>query len=103
MKSYNEDIPCVYGKYWWQLGYGEGNPDLEIPFTCEIRGYDKLFVNVPEYNDLFRVKNYPKKIITNRKNLRRWMGKRYFKLTEDQLKKCSEFFRKYPCGVITFG
>lgn len=24
MKSYNEDIPCVYGKYWWQLGYGSG-------------------------------------------------------------------------------
>lgn len=103
MKSYNEDIPCVYGKYWWQLGYGEGNPDLEIPFTCEIRGYNKLFVNVPEYNDLFRIKNYPKKIITSRKNLRRWMGIRYFKLTEDQLKKCSEFFRKYPYGVITFG
>ena len=103
MKSYNEDIPCVYGKYWWQLGYGEGNPDLEISFTREIRGYNQLFVNVPEYNDLFRIKNYPKKIITSRKNLRRWMGKRYFDLTEEQLKKCSEFFRKYPGGVITFG
>ena len=19
MKSYNENIPCVYGNYWWQL------------------------------------------------------------------------------------
>lgn len=104
MKSYNEDIPCVYGMYWWQLGYGEGNPDLEeIPFTCEIRGYDQLFVNVPEYSDLFRIKNYPKKIITNRKNLRRWMGKRYFTLTNEQLKKVSQFFREYPGGVITFG
>ena len=28
MKSYNEDIPCVYGKYWWQLGYGSSNPKL---------------------------------------------------------------------------
>lgn len=68
------------------------NPDLEeIPFTCEIRGYDQLFVNVPEYSDLFRIKNYPKKIITNRKNLRRWMGKRYFTLTNEQLKKVSQF------------
>lgn len=24
MKSYNENIPCVYGFYWWQLGYGSG-------------------------------------------------------------------------------
>ena len=103
MKSYNEDIPCVYGKYWWQLGYGEGNPDLEISFTREIRGYNQLFVNVPEYNDLFRIKNYPKKIITGRKNLRRWMGKRYFKLTNEQLERVSEFFREYPYGVITFG
>lgn len=103
MKSYNEDIPCVYGEYWWQLGYGEGNPDLEISFTREIRDYNQLFVNVPEYNDLFRIKNYPKKIITSRKNLRQWMGKRYFKLTNEQLERVSEFFREYPGGVITFG
>ena len=28
MKSYNENVPCVYGKYWWQLGYGSSNPQL---------------------------------------------------------------------------
>ena len=31
------------------------------------------------------------------------MGKRYFKLTNEQLERVSEFFREYPYGVITFG
>lgn len=104
MKSLKENAPCVYGKYWWQLGWGEGNPELgDNSFVCEIRGYNHLFINVPEYGDLFRVKNYPNKIITNRRKLRRWMGKKYFDLTNEQLEKISEFFRKYPGGVIIFG
>ena len=28
MKSYDENIPCVHGKYWWQLGWGSSNPKL---------------------------------------------------------------------------
>ena len=104
MKSLKENIPCVYGKYWYQLGWGEGNPKLgDNSFIREINGYNDLFINVPEYHDIFRVKNYPRKVITNRRNLRRWIGKRYFDLTAEQLEKCSEFFRKYPGGVITFG
>lgn len=104
MKSLKENIPCVYGKYWWQLGWGEGNPELGGNlFIHEIRGYNYLFVDIREYGDLFRVKNYPRKVITSRRNLRRWMGKRYFDLTDKQLEKCSEFFEKYPGGVITFG
>lgn len=104
MKSLKENIPCVYGKYWWQLGWGEGNPKLgDSSFVREIRGYNNLFIDVREYHDSFRVKNYPNKVITSRRKLRRWMGKKYFNLTTEQLEKISEFFRKYPGGVITFG
>lgn len=104
MKSLKENIPCVDGKFWWQLGWGEGNPELETDsFTHEIKGYKNLFVDVPEYHDLFRVRNYPHKVITSRRNLRRWMRKKYFKLTSEQLEKCTEFFKRYPGGVITFG
>ena len=28
MKSLKENIPCVDGRFWWQLGWGEGNPKL---------------------------------------------------------------------------
>lgn len=28
MKSYHTNVPCVYGFYWWELGYGAGNPKL---------------------------------------------------------------------------
>lgn len=104
MKSLKENIPCVDGKFWWQLGWGEGNPELGTDsFTHEIKGYKNLFVDVPEYHDLFRVRNYPHKVITSRRNLRRFMRKKYFKLTSEQLEKCTEFFQKYPGGVITFG
>jgi len=106
MKSLKENIPCVYGKYWWQFGYGGSNPNLfngEHNFIHEIKGDNKLFVNVKEYHDIFRVKNYPSKVIHSRRELRRWMRKRYFDLEKWQLEKISEFFRKYKNGVITFG
>lgn len=106
MKSYNEDIPCVYGKYWWQFGYGSSNPNLlngEHNCVHEIRGHRELFIDVKEYGDIFRVRNYPSKVIHSRRELRRWMRKRYFELEDWQLEKISEFFRKYPEGVITFG
>lgn len=104
MKSYNEDIPCVYGKYWWQLGYGSGNPELgEHNCIHEIRGHKGLFVDIDKYHDTFRVKHYPSKVIHSRRELRRWMKKRYFELENWQLEKVSEFFKTYPDGVITFG
>ena len=106
MKSYNENIPCVYGLYWWQLGYGASTPELldgENNYVHMISGTDGLYIDVKEYHDTFRVKNYPKKIIHSRKELRRWMGKKYFELEECQFEKVSEFFKKYPNGVIRFG
>lgn len=105
MKSFIKNIPCVYGKYWWQLGYGAGSPQLlnGSDYIHEIRGHSELFIDIPEYEDIFRVKHYPRKVITNRRNLRRWIRKDYFKLTKEQLDKISEFFEQYPDGVITFG
>ena len=98
MKSYNENIPCVYGLYWWQLGYGSGTDTYK-----EIDKDSKLYINVREYHDTFRIYNYPRKIIRSRRGLRKFLRKRYFELTDNQLEKISEFFREYPGGVITFG
>lgn len=36
-------------------------------------------------------------------DLCRYLRKRYFELSADQLVKISEFFKKYPGGVIVFG
>lgn len=106
MKSYNENIPCVYGQYWWQLGYGGHNPELvygEQNFIHEIRGENGLFIDVMDFFDIFRIKNYPRKVIHNRRELRKWMRKRYFDLEDWQLDKISRFFQEYPGGVIHFG
>ena len=106
MKSYNENVLCVYGKYWWQLGYGSSNPQLlegEHNYIHEIRRCKGLFVDAGKYHDTFRVKNYPSKVIHSRIELRKWMRKRYFELEDWQLEKISEFFRENPDGIITFG
>lgn len=103
MKSYNENLPCVYGYYWWQLGYGGDNPKFLNGEANVSLIYGKLYVEVPEYWDTFRVLHYPRKVIGSRKELRRWMGKKYFELSDDQLSKISQFFRENLGGVITFG
>lgn len=103
MKSYNENLPCVYGYYWWQLGWGESNPQLNNCYTKYISKLKGLYVLEEEYCDTFRVHNYPTKIIHSRRELRRWMRKRYFDLSCYQLEKVSEFFKNNHGGVIMFG
>lgn len=105
MESYRKNIPCVDGLYWWELGYGSGNPKLlnGSAFIHKINGKKGLFVDVPKYCDMFRVSSYSKKVISSRKELRQWMKKRYFELTDGQLEIVSKFFRENVGGVITFG
>ena len=98
MKSYNENIPCVYGFYWWQLGYGS----CELSYR-EIYNGSGLYVEVGEYLDLFRVYHYPRKIIKNRRELRKFLRKQYFQLSNKQLEQISEFFKENDGGVIMFG
>lgn len=85
-------------KYWWQLGYGAGDDVYQ-----EIKNGSGLYTDVIKYIDTFRVPNYPRKIIRSRRDLRKFLRKRYFKLTDKQLERVSQFFREYPGGVITFG
>lgn len=90
-----------------QFGYGSGNPKLlddSGHFFCEeVRGHKGLYVCVDEYWDTFRVRNYPMKVIHSRRELRRWMRKKYFDLSSEQLDRISQFFRENPGGVIMFG
>lgn len=78
-------------------------PELPGSYFHEVKGESGLFVDVEKFHDTFRVKNYPSKVIHSRKELRRWMGKKYFELKECQFEMISEFFRENPGGIITFG
>lgn len=55
------------------------------------------------FYDEFRVDNYPRKVIHSHRELKKWMRKRYFELTEEQINRINEFFKLYPGGIITFG
>lgn len=102
-------------EYWWIHGFGTRIIDGSIEkseYTYVRNGILYLdlsrpcypiFENLKRYHDVFRVNDYPLKTIHSRKELRRWMGKRYFDLEEWQLNKISEFFRENPGGIITFG
>lgn len=97
--------------YWLQFGYGTTIGE-KSEYTRYINGIhyleltwhpNPIFTDIKRYHDEFRVKNYPRKIIHNRRELRRFMRKKYFSLTDDQLKTISEFFRENPKGIIMFG
>ena len=102
MKSYNENIPCVYGKYWYELGYGF-DKRAGIPYDSIriIRG--KLYGEAERYHDVFRVYHYPRKIIHSRHELRKFMKKKYFELEQWQLDMISKFFKENKGGIIEFG
>ena len=86
------------------LDGGDCNPELNsCHATCYISKLKGLYIEVEEYGDTFRVNNYTTKIIHSRRELRRWMGKKYFNLSQYQLERVSEFFRNNRGGIIKFG
>ena len=101
--------------YWWKNDFGTiiiENGIEKHEFVYVIKGilyldlgksFSPIFANLERYHNIFRVKNYPSKIIHSRRELRRWMRRKYFDLEEWQLNKISKFFRENPGGIITFG
>lgn len=106
IESVNTDTPCVDGHYWWELGWGSTNPELSKAvngFYTHVVG-KKLYVGANEYNDLARiVYTYPRKVIHNRHELRKYYRKKYFQVPQEELEKLSEFWHNYPNGILTFG
>ena len=103
-------------EYWIDYGYGTffmdedekeyGDHLLKIKGIVYIDLAYRFHPIIPKekcYHDVFRVKNYPTKIIRSRYQLRKLMGKNYFKLKDWQLETISEFFRENPGGFICFG
>ena len=101
--------------YWWKEGYvtriidGKNEKNEYVHLINGVLYLDlarpayPIFENLKRYHDVFRVSNYPSKVIHSRRELRKWMKKKYFDLDDWQLEMISEFFRENPDGVITFG
>lgn len=107
-KSFEEDIPCIFGKYyWWQMGFGFRNPKLLDKGILVVIIRNKLYVEIMDMHETARVSTgiytYPKKIIHNKKELRRYVRKRYFNLTEKDHEMLSRFWRDYPDGIMMWG
>ena len=102
-------------EYWWRHGFGTtiiNGSEEKSEYTYVIndvmyldlgKPFNPIFPELKRYHDVFRVKNYPNKIIRSRKELRKWMRKKYFDLEKSQLEKISEFFKENPKGIISFG
>lgn len=119
--SVEDDKPCIYGRYWYECGFGSGNKKFiekfgYNPYLKTIKGklywdmalpVEKIHSDDEElkkyFHDTFRIGHYPRKVIHNRRELRKFLGKKYFELSEEQLERVSEFFRMYKGGIITFG
>lgn len=128
LKSIEENIPCVYGHYWYEFGWGSDSTELGYngiglsTFYIENKLYAELSCKVScpffntslgcdsskkdcgyGYHDIFRVKNYPKYVIHNKKELRKRLRKKYFLLTKEQHELLDKFWKEYPDGIIDFG
>lgn len=108
-KSVETGERCVYGFRWFDYSFGMSNPKLPIDFSNNIiiRDGDKLYITVDGFHDICResigIYTYPHKIIHNKKELRGYIGKRYFNITEEEHELLDQFWRKYPGGIIQWG
>lgn len=112
LNSFINNVPYIDDYYWYDFGFGSKglNKGLVTDVTGFIRGHKgQLFISVNNpvkdrpYYEIFRVRNYPLKVIHNRRELRRFLRKKYFDLTVDQLDDISNFFKNNPGGIIEFG
>ena len=109
-KSVETNKPCVDGFRWYDYHYGWSNPKLPEEFRHSpiISDRGKLYICADhEFHNIARVSigiyTYPHKIIHNKKELRRYIGKRYFNITEEEHDKLTEFWMKYPGGIMQWG
>jgi hypothetical protein len=97
--------------YWWKNGYGtrvfnksEYTDVINgIMYIDLAGGHSLIFENIKRYHDIFRIKTYPRKVIHNKRELRRYLRKKYFELEKWQLERISEFFKENRDGIIMFG
>jgi len=103
-RSVRTDLPCIGGRYhWYELGWGNGNPELDADFIPIYR-QGELYADCAEFNGTcyssLRVYRYPNKIIHNKRELRRYVRKQYFNITEEDHEKLSRFWKTYPGGIM---
>lgn len=90
--SINDSIYVIEEKLYLELSYTYF--DKTLPTLYPIQKY---------FHDNFRIDNYPNWIIHNKRQLRRKLGKKWYKLTEEQISEINDFWKIYPGGVIDFG
>lgn len=101
---------CVDGSYWYDYHYGITNPKLPDEFRnniIDVTNDEKLYIGVDDFHNVARVSmgvyTYPGKVIHNKKELRRYLGKRYFNITDEEHQQLTQFWRKYPGGILHWG
>lgn len=129
--KHNSTCPSFNNETWYSLGYGidsiqcvhkdnsgifyDKNKPIYIDCSCDSacecvaspNNESMPCSNCNEFSthfhDVFRVNNYPKWTIHNKKELRRHLKKNYFNLTVEQHERLSSFWKLYPHGIIKFG
>jgi len=116
--------------WWFQFGYGEDymkaverepyrlsddtfwyNKEgisvisvLEKDLTKRETKYEyKLYADIKLHNVARLRFTYPKKVIHNKRELRRFLGKDYFKISDREHQLLSEFWKTFPDGIMYFG
>jgi hypothetical protein len=110
IKALNDKVLAKHGKlkefiinsinccdYKWLLsGWGIDNSIV----VCH---NNIFYATVEDFHDIFRITTYPRKKLYNYKQLKKWMGKYWYDLNEEQKYQLRQFWLKYPKGLIAFG
>lgn len=109
--------------YWFQFGYGEKfiKPIKRYPDILSDEDFGGIFIKsvlepgvkkANKYKLYASIKlsipsrlrsTYPKKIIHNKHQLRRFLRKDYFKLTDKDHELLSLFWKTFPKGIMYWG
>lgn len=98
---------CIDGFAWYQYHFGCYNPALPEEFRRQVITDigDKLYLSIEGFDDLAResigIYTYPKKVIHNKHELRRYIGKRYFNITKEEHELMDLFWKMYPGGILS--
>ncbi len=109
---YNNE-PCIYGYYWWELGYGSNLNDLSLSSNSSFIYYsikNKVYLEVNDFYNVFQFKvkkfwcitSYKRKKVKSYKQLKNYLRKDFYKLSLETKLSLREFWNKYPRGIVYF-
>ena len=89
---------------WWTKGIGICEDNINFTGKEKVFSYmGKWYITIPELELSTDINSGMNRVFQNRKELKRTLGDKFFKLTKEQKDYFSNFWRNTPNGVVVVG